>query len=141
MGRVAFRAKSGSVTVTLDDTLERVAKQAVELALGEARTEMLKGMQEIADAAVDEWPVGKQPKPVHSRDGITLVEEIDLNLSRYTVRILNPVPWAPYVRPSKWYGATTAWQRLVRGPVDKLKKELVDTIGPKLTAAIQKGVK
>jgi hypothetical protein len=77
---------------------------------------------------------GREPR------GLKLVEELDLGKSSYAVRLRNDVGYAIYVRPRKWHGATTAWQRLCRSPMGKLHAELVKTLGPQIIAAIRKGV-
>lgn len=134
---MSFVARDGNVTVTLDDGLQKLVKAAIDKALPGVRQVMGSEAATILDEAQSEWPV----QSGNSRDGLALREELDLGRSSYAIRIVananGRAPYTVYVRPRAWHGATTAWARLVRGPMVKLHKELVDTLGPQITAAIR----
>lgn len=131
---MTFRARAGNVTVELDEGLDKLVGQAIDLALPGIRAVMFREVAQLADLARDGWPVVTG----RSRDGLQVVEEIDINRGTYTVRIRDDVPYAIYVRPKAWHGATTAWQRLVRGPMGKLHLELVPLLGPEIIERIRR---
>ena len=136
MGSTAFRARDGNVTVTLDDTLERLVRAAAEKVLPGVLKVMEAGVSEVLDEAHDDWPV----KTGRSRAGLQRSTELDLGRSAITVRARNDVPYAIYVKPAAWHGATTAWQRLVRSPMGALHKEFVEQLGPVIVEQLRKGV-
>lgn len=136
-GTLAFRVRDGNVTVTLDDGLSDLVAAAIDRALPGVRARMVADSAEILDFAVDEWPV----KTGRSRAGLELVQELDLGRSSFAVRARNDVDYAIFVKPAKWHGATTAWQRLVRGPMTSLHKELTETLGPVIVAALRSGAR
>jgi hypothetical protein len=74
---------------------------------------------EVLAVARAEWPI----RTGRSRAGLRMVTEI----SDDSVRVLieNPIPYAYFVRPKDWFGAETAWMRLVRKPMKEVGLELV----------------
>jgi hypothetical protein len=131
---MGFRYRQGGVTVTLDDGLERFARAAVEAAAPGALKALRENVKPVFDAAYAAWPV----KTGISRDGLDMTETVDADRSTISVGIRNDVPYAIFVRPKAWYQATTAWQRLVRGPMLKVEKrivtDLVRRIGEEMAA-------
>lgn len=136
-----FVARQGNVSVSLDRDQAKFVSQAIEAALPGVRLAIHTEVQAIMDNAHAEWPVGKARKALHSRDALEIRETVDLDRATYTASIRNDVKYAPYVKPRKWHGATTAWQRLVRGPMAALAKKLTTTLGPAITAAIRANLK
>lgn len=131
MGGVT-RYSEGGVTVTLSGDLEEFALRAVDLCLPGIRQKMEAEVANIIEEAREEWPIVTG----QSRDGLTRVTQIGTTYVR--VLVLNDVVHAKFVRPKKWYGADTAWQRLVRGPVSVLHKRLAIELGPEITAALRR---
>jgi hypothetical protein len=138
---VALTFRDGKVTVSVDGDLERLARVAVDQALPGVREVMLREVKTIWAEALDEWPVetGK------SRRGLKVVDEIDIGRSAYVVRIIadanHNAPYTIYVKPAKWHGATTAWQRLIRGPMFVLHRELAEDIGAAIVAGVGASLK
>jgi hypothetical protein len=131
---MALTVRQGGVTVTLDSGLEKLARTAIEESLPGGLALMEREAAEVADFAYDEWPVesGK------SRAGLEMRTVIDVGRSTATVEIRNDVEYAPYIKPKVWHGAYTAWQKLVRGPMTALRKELIDKLGPQIVESIRR---
>lgn len=130
---MATRYSEGGVTVELDDTLERFVLAAVDAALPGVRTRLEAEVANLLEEAREEWPV----RTGVSRDGLKTVTEIGPSYVR--VLLVNDVDYAKFVRPSKWYGATTAWERLCKKPMKDLGKRMVIELGPEVVAALRRG--
>ena len=134
---MGFRVRDGNVTVTIDDALEDLVAAAIDRALPGVRARMTADTTELLEHAEGEWPV----KTGRSRAGLEQVEELDIGRSSFTTRIRNDVPYAIFVVPAKWHGATTAWQRLVRGPMASLHKEFTEILGPVIVEGLRSAVR
>lgn len=132
-----IRARAGDVTVTLSDELETLVRATIERALPGVLDRMERDTGELLDHARGDWPV----KTGQSRNGLEQHTRVDAEITEISVEIRNDVPYAIYVRPAKWHGATTAWQRLVRGPVGSLHAELTRELGPLIVEALRQGVR
>lgn len=90
-------------------------------------------VREVLAIAKSEWPI----KSGRSNKGLVMVTEIR-NGDTLVVGIRNDVPYAPWVRPKEWFGATTAWQRLVRGRIVIVNREVVKRFQPILIEAMRR---
>lgn len=128
------RIREGDVVIELDDAMERLARDAAERVAPGLLKRLEGRFGQILGWARREWPV---------RTGLSkggLDTRVTFGNEEVTVELVNTVDYAIYVRPSKWYGATTAWQRLVRGPVQRLVREEVDRIvGDEVRRALSNG--
>lgn len=131
---MAFKARDGNVTVELDDGLEDLARAAIEKVMPGVLARIETDVLSLVEFAYDEWPV----KTGESRGGLERNTVLDMGRSEIRGEIRNDVPYAIYVRPAAWHGATTAWQRLVRGPMGSLHKELTDELGPVIVEALRR---
>lgn len=124
MGKL--RAKAGKVTVEYDDVLDRLYRAAAEKLAPGLLSTCEATLEAVRDKAAAEWPV----KTGRSRAGLEVVSSIDVNSGRLTVQIRNDVTYAVYVPLASTFGASTAWQRLVRDPGRRALKELAKKLGP-----------
>lgn len=131
MGGVT-RYSEGGVTVTLSGALEDFALRAVDQALPGIRKRLEREVVGLAEEAREEWPV----RTGVSRDGLLVVTEIGGDYLK--ILVVNDVAYAKYIRPKKIYGADTAWQRWVRGPMTVLHKRMAIELGPEIVEAIRR---
>src|SRR5262245_37438317 len=83
-------------------------------------------LQELKTQVHEVWAVAKSEWPIksgQSNSGLKEFIEVDAH-GNVRAGVRNAVKYAPYVRPKEWFGATTAWQRLVRGRIRIVNKEL-----------------
>jgi hypothetical protein len=129
--------RSGPVTVALGGEAEALARAAAErlypAILGRIELEV----DAIVADARDAWPI----KTGTSRAGLARETRIDPSAETISVHLVNDVPYAIFVRPKKWHGATTAWQRLVRGPVGSLRLRLRRELGPAILEVLRAGLR
>lgn len=132
---MGFRIRDGDVTVTLDDGLERLARAALDEVIPGVVRRMESDVGGILDDAASEWPI----ETGRSRAGLARQTTLLLGGEGVEVLIADPVPYVPFIKPRKLHGATTAWQRYVRGPMAALHRELTITLGPVIVDALTKG--
>lgn len=130
---MATRYSEGGVTVELKGDLERLALEAVDRIIPGVRALMEANVTDILRSAQGEWPV----KSGDSRRGLEMTTTITEDSIQ--VKIINAVPYAVYVRPRAWFGTTTAWQRLVRGPMLAAAKDIAKEAGPTVLASLSRG--
>lgn len=123
--------RDGDVTVTLDEDLADLARRAVDAVLPGVTRAMGRAIGEILVAARASWPV----KTGRSRDGLAQVTAITTDSVR--VAIETRVPYTFFIKPQSLHGASTAWQRWVRGPVTAARKDLEGELGPVIVAALR----
>jgi hypothetical protein len=126
--------RDGNVTVTLDDGLTRLARAAIDNVLPGVLATMEREVAQLADLAAEDWPVVSGV----SRAGLQVTTTIDVGKSQVKVGVRNDVPYAIFVRPKAWHGASTAWARLVQKPMGVLHLELVEVLGPQIIEAVRR---
>lgn len=121
------RAVAGGVTVEYDDVFGDLLRRAVDDVAPGLLSTIERRYAKVHSYAKRRWPkdTGK------SRAGLILVTAIDLVRQQVTVEIRNDVDYAIYVRLyGRVYGATTAWQRLVRDRIKPVNAKLRDELLP-----------
>jgi hypothetical protein len=131
MGKL--RIKGDGVSVEYSDTLERIARAALEKAAPGVVDALEARVEKLRVAAYKRWPV----KTGRSREALELRTTLDPTTGRVTVGIVNWVRYAIYVRPTSLYGATTAWEAFVRKPVREAAKEVTKELGEAIVEAIR----
>jgi hypothetical protein len=130
MGNI--RIREGGVTVELSDVFDRIARDTIERLIPGAIALLEAEIREVHAIARSEWPI----KTGKSSAGLKVFTEIRGEELR--VGIENSVPYAVWVRPKEWFGSTTAWQRLVRGRVVIVNREISKKLGPVIIEAMRK---
>lgn len=125
---MALRISDGGAYALLDDELEAFVRRAIEASSEGVLDTVTKAGVALADDARDQWPV----KTGVSKAGLELAIKVDLKGLRVIAEVRNDVPYAIYIKPKVLHGASTAWQRYVRGPAKvaqkNLEADLVDAI-------------
>lgn len=129
--------RNGPVTVTLSDDAERLARGVVESLYPSILARVEREVDELVADAAATWPV----KTGVSRAGMKRETRIDATGETISVHAVNDVPYAIFVRPKRWHGATTAWQRLVRTPMGLLRKRLLSELGPAILEVMRAGIR
>jgi hypothetical protein len=132
---VALNFRDGNVVVALDGDLERWAREATDQALPGVLVAMEAKIGQTLAEAVAVWPV----RTGRSKEGLKLYSEI--GTSEVRVQIRTAVPYTYYIKPKSLHGATTAWQRWVRGPITRDRKILGELLGPVIVDAIQRSAR
>ena len=124
------RFKDGSITIDMSDTLADMARRAVQ------RTQpgVLEAMEREVEAArrdvVRDWPV-KTGRSSRAFKVETLFSPNDV-----TVRLINTIDYAPFVRPKEFFGVATGFVRIVRPRMRAAADTLIEELGPLLTQTI-----
>lgn len=126
-----LRYSEGSVSIAMDDTLERLVRRALDEAAPGVVDRITAETAEVHRLAVSRWPVDT------GRSKAGLREEIIVSPDSVRGRIMNDVEYAPYVRPRWTYNTTTAWSVLVQRPMRAAAERLVKTLGPVLRRALE----
>lgn len=135
MGRLRFG--SGSVSIELDDTLDRMARAAVDRVHPGLLDRMEADTEAVLDDVRKEWPKGRRRRPVrkHSRDLFEMQSRISADKGVITTTITNSAPYAKYVKPVKLWGKS-GYVVYLRNPLRKrqraLVKDLADLIAGRL---------
>lgn len=121
-----IRYREGSVTVTVDGEVARwvdaVLRSAGRDVLGAIEVEV----NNVHRVAVDRWPV----RSGRSRDGLRTALTLDRTRGRIEGAVLALVPYSIYVKSYKGgLQGKSAWQVLVRGPMNLAKKRLTASLG------------
>lgn len=123
----------GNVTVTLSDALDNLVEAAEDDVPGAVLEALQVTVGEVHDDALRGWPVVTG----RSRAGLVTVSETDGNTISVAER--NDVPYAPFIVPKAYHGATTAWQRLVRGPIYARRTRVLEVLGVNIVRALRRG--
>jgi hypothetical protein len=118
MGKLRFG--SGSVSVEMDDTLDRMVRAAINKAQPGALREVERATEELYAQAVAQWPV----KTGTSRAGLRREVLVSQGLDRIRGRVFNDVDYAKYIRPRALYGADTAFVAYLRRPAKEIAERL-----------------
>lgn len=132
---MALVYQDGPAKIRVSDTLERLTRAAVEEVYPGVLPQVEKAVRDLVADAAATWPV----KTGVSRAGLDTEVRYDAGKNTISVHAVNDVPYAIFVRPKAWHGATTAWQRLVRGPMVALRKRVMTTLGPKILEILRAG--
>lgn len=132
MGVIQWR--EGGVTVQFSEELDRLARNLIDELVPGLLAALEAEVGEVLAVARSEWPI----KTGKSNKGLVMVTEIQRGGELIVVGIRNDVPYAPYVRPKEWFGATTAWSRLVRLRMSAVNKQVVRKFQPILLEAMRK---
>lgn len=129
MAKLVFR--DGAVTMTMDRTLERIVRRAVE----HANPEVLHAVEDATEEqvyvpALRKWPV----LTGESKRG--LMRDTVVSPTSVEGRIYTDVDYTFFIRPKESYGAWTAWNEYIRKPMAKAAKKLVEALGPRLTSTL-----
>lgn len=124
------RYREGGVTVTLDEGLARWVEGVIDSTQRAVVDHIEREVQKVYEAARADWPV----KTGRSRDGLRTALTFDRTRGRIEGSILALVPYSVYIKPRKLRGKTTAWQAYARGPMTKLKKQLLNELGDVIIA-------
>jgi hypothetical protein len=137
-----LRYGNGNVSIEMDDTLDRLYRNAIERAAPGVLERIEAETKAIHDEARRQWPVGHPRDPArrgraHSREQLSWGASIKGNQIVGWVR--NTAPWSPFIRPTKLYGSTTAFREWLQLPARKAARKLVKELGPVLTRKMTGG--
>ena len=133
-----LRLKDGSMTMLVDDGLERLVRDAIEkvapgvLELVESETKA------VYDGAKSRWPVGpdkRDRKGRHSKFELYHEVVIDTTKGLIRGRVWNEAPWSRYIKPKGLKGKS-AFVELLRKPLQKRARVFVQQLGRYVSAEL-----
>lgn len=110
---------SGGTRITMDDTLERIYRRAIEKVAPGILTRMEMVIAEVYDEARQQWPV----RTGRSRDGLQRWVTVTPDGMRIVGSITNDVDYARYIKAKK-LGGRSAFVELLRKPLRKRADDL-----------------
>lgn len=130
---MGFTIRDGDVTVTLSDDLEVLARRAVDAITRGGTAAVESKVAGVLAAAQSQWPVvtGRSKGGLDDRTTVTLGSGVRVSID-------TSVGYTFYIRPRSLHGATTAWQRWIRGPMYAARKALESEIGPVIGDALKR---
>lgn len=120
-----LKFSDGPVAIEMDDTLERLARRALDKAAPGVVDRITIETAEVYRLGEARWPV----KTGRSRRGLR--HDILVGTDNVRGRIINDVDYAYYVRPKFLYGSTTAWAAFIQRPMRQAANRLAIAL-PKL---------
>lgn len=124
-----IRFGSPGAGVEMDDTILRLATDAIDEIVPGVRDYLQDAVYQIRINAQDEWPV----KTGRSRASLSDVTQINSDSIQGIIEI-EECEYTHYVRPRKLWGTTTAWQIWVKTPMKEANREMLED--PKLRDVI-----
>ncbi len=124
--------RAGDVTIKLSDGLDRFVERAIHNSAPGMLERITARVEPVLADARAAWPV----KTGKSRAGLDLDVLVDTDREKLRVRIVNTVDYAIFVRPSAYFGAATAWSRLVQKPMKRIHSELADELAAEIAKAV-----
>lgn len=122
-----LRYGSGSVTVEMSDTLDRLAREAIDRVQPGLIAELTRTAQQVHANAVRRWPV----RTGTSRAGLTWYLAISEGGTEIRAVVsTGGVPYTWYIRPQTLYNGNTGWNEWVQRPMRAAGPELAKVLGP-----------
>lgn len=126
----------------MDDTMERLARAALDRAAPGVLDEIETEVGAIHSAAVGRWPKGKNPRtrkqPFHSRDRLEMETRISEGGETVSGHVTNDAWWARYV--TLWFAqGRNAFTELLRKPMRKAQKRIADSILQRIIDDMRRG--
>lgn len=135
-GAPVIKISDGGAYAEISGDLEAFVRRTIEASNAGLFARVEKATREIAADGQDQWPV----KTGESKKAITVEYRVDLAGCRVIGVISNPVPYAYYIKPKVLHGATTAWQRYIRGPAKQAQEYLaLDLVEDLINAVREEG--
>lgn len=127
MQRLRFGA--GSVSVEMDDTLERIYRRALE-DVHPGLLDAIQGeVEPIYRDVLKRWPIGKErpDRPYHSISRFRQAVTITPDHSTVRGTITNDAPWARFVAPVNLWGRN-GFVELLRKPMRKAHRRIATKV-------------
>ncbi len=128
-----------SITYKMDDTLQRIARRAVDKVQPGLIDAIEAETRRIHDEAVRDWPVGRFRKDrggVHSRDRMAM--ELVIDGDKVRGRVTNDAEWAPYIRANNLL-QRSPYVELLRKPLKRARDKLVQELPREVTEILSDG--
>ena len=128
-----------SISFKMDDTLQRIARQAVNKVQPGLIDAIEAEVRQIHDDAVREWPVGRYRRDrggVHSRDRMAV--EVVIDGDKVRGRVTNDAEWAPFIRANKLLGKSP-YVELLKKPLRRARNKLVRELPREVTEILSDG--
>lgn len=128
-----------SITYKMDDTLQRIARRAVDKVQPGLIDAIEAETRRIHDEAVRDWPVGRFRKDrggVHSRDRMAM--ELVIDGDKVRGRVTNDAEWAPYIRANNLL-QRSPYVELLKKPLKKARDKLVRELPREVTEILSDG--
>ena len=128
-----------SISYKMDDTLQRIARRAVDKVQPGLADAIETEMQRIHDEAVRDWPVGRFRKDrggVHSRDRMDI--QFVISGDKVEARVTNDAPWAAKIRANKLHGRSP-YVEYLKKPLRKARNKLVRELPREVTEVLSDG--
>lgn len=128
-----------SISYKMNDTLQRIARRAVDKVQPGLIDAIEAETRRIHDEAVRDWPVGRFRKDrggVHSRDRMAM--ELVIDGDKVRGRVTNDAEWAPYIRANNLL-QRSPYVELLKKPLKKARDKLVRELPREVTEILSDG--
>lgn len=125
-----LRFGDGSVTIEMSDTLDVIARRAIEDVHPGLIDAISTETEKVYRQAKARWPVGRdrQDRTYHSKDRWRWEMVVSSDYSTIRGRIVNDADWVYMVKPRFLWGQSGV-NELVRKPMRQAHKRLVNSLG------------
>lgn len=125
---------SGGTRITMDDTLDRIYRRAIERVAPGLLTRVELAIAEVYDEARQQWPV----RTGRSRDGLQRHVTIAPDGARIVGSITNDVDYSRFIKARK-LGGRSAFVELLRKPLRRRADELSTVLARQAASSLRGG--